>query len=299
MLRRGSKGKLAETRSASEIFVIEEPSAAASGDEGEGVVAVVVGPGNVPLVLEGIGSSAGARVKAVLEGSDLEGEVDVGWTLLSVNGIDVTAVGADAAGDVLKRRSGERRKLRFDARSGSSARRLPVEVALERSAILNLGLTFDPAAAPPLVTAVAPSSPLAGRVAVGAALVSLESLDLSGLSGAEVGAVLARAAAKSASKAFALKFQTPRPTAVRLACLAFKGEAPGEAAAAARASAWLGAADLEVLSVETTAGGGLRVWYNALAPKNLRPAVLAAVAARGGGAETLSDDDDENVESHP
>ena len=157
------------------LFEIQDPSPATEA----GVAEVRVGPGTIPLVFEDAG--CGARVAAAR--APLDADVGVGWRLVAVNGIDVAGVGADGVRAVLEKRSSEDRKLRFE--TGEAEALEKVEIAVDGATIVNLGLDFDAAAKPAVVAAVAAESPLAGRVAVGAKLVSIDGIDLTALHWAE------------------------------------------------------------------------------------------------------------------
>ena len=157
------------------LFEIQDPSPSTEA----GVAEVRVGPGTIPLVFEDAG--CGARVAAAR--APLDADVGVGWRLVAVNGIDVAGVGADGVRAVLEKRSSEDRKLRFE--TGEAEALEKVEIAVDGATIVNLGLDFDAAAKPAVVAAVAAESPLAGRVAVGAKLVSIDGIDLTALHWAE------------------------------------------------------------------------------------------------------------------
>ena len=276
-----SKGKMmaAYERPSDLVFEIQDPSA--EGSEA-GVEEITLGPGKCPLTFETISPAVGrgARVSAVLAPL---GGVEVGWHLVSVNGIDVTLVGAEGVAAVLEKRSGEDRKLRFEAAPRGSEEPAPCEVGVDALAMLNLGLDFDARAKPAVVVGVRPQSLLAGRVAVGAQLLSIDGIDLTALTWAECEQVFGRlTSGKTAPSAYALKFLTPPPKDRLLDCVTFRGEATF-AALRHRASAWASATDVELLSVETVArdgGEALRLWFDALRPANRRPHVAAAIAAR-------------------
>ncbi|EGB04797.1 hypothetical protein AURANDRAFT_66953 [Aureococcus anophagefferens] len=233
------------------LFEIQDPSAEAAE---AGVAEVRVGPGTIPLVFEDAG--CGARVAAAR--APLDADVGVGWRLVAVNGIDVAGVGADGVRAVLEKRSSEDRKLRFE--TGEAEALEKVEIAVDGATIVNLGLDFDAAAKPAVVAAVAAESPLAGRVAVGAKL------------------VFARLV-KATPSAYALRFLTPPPRQTLLDCATF---APGDGerfdAVRRRASAWISASELAIVSVETVDGESLRVWFDALDRRNRRARALDAVA---------------------
>lgn len=159
------------------LFEIQDPLESPAAEAG--VAEVRVGPGTIPLVFEDAG--CGARVAAAR--APLDADVGVGWRLVAVNGIDVAGVGADGVRAVLEKRSSEDRKLRFE--TGEAEALEKVEIAVDGATIVNLGLDFDAAAKPAVVAAVAAESPLAGRVAVGAKLVSIDGIDLTALHWAE------------------------------------------------------------------------------------------------------------------
>ena len=198
-----------------------------------------------------------------------------GWTLLSVNGVDVSRVGAASAEAVLGKRSNEERRLVFEAAPVEAE----LEIAVPGDRIRSLGLEFAPRA-PLVVEAVEDDSPLLGRVAVGARLLAVDGVDLSGLTRGEARAVFQRL--KGA--AFALKFLTEKPTAVRLAHVDFcREEGERWADVLAAASRFLAASRLKTTSVETlrdAGGDGVRIWYDRLDPENARADVVAAVEAR-------------------
>ena len=96
---------------------------------------VRVGPGRIGVIFEDVARGVGARVAVVTRESPLQGIVDAGWIITSVNGVDVTGVGAAAAEAVVEKRGDQARRLIFEAPRGHEVR----EIALEKAALKDVG----------------------------------------------------------------------------------------------------------------------------------------------------------------
>ena len=97
---------------------------------------VRVGPGRIGVIFEDVARGVGARVAVVTRESPLQGIVDAGWIITSVNGVDVTGVGASAAEAVVEKRGDQARRLIFEAPRGVDEVR---EIALEKAALKDVG----------------------------------------------------------------------------------------------------------------------------------------------------------------
>ena len=60
------------------------------------------------MIFEDVARGVGARVAVVTRESPLQGIVDAGWIITSVNGVDVTGVGAAAAEAVVEKEATRR-----------------------------------------------------------------------------------------------------------------------------------------------------------------------------------------------
>ena len=65
---------------------------------------VRVGPGRIGVIFEDVARGVGARVAVDTRESPLQGIVEAGWIITSVNNVDVTGVGAAGAEAVVEKR---------------------------------------------------------------------------------------------------------------------------------------------------------------------------------------------------
>ena len=160
------------------------------------------------------------------------------------------------------------------------------EIALEKAALKDVGASLAPDVKPPTLETVPPGT-LQGRVAPGARIVSVDGVDLTGLDAREARMVFG----KLTGTAFALRFVTPAVTPVDLSHVDFFDEKSFDASKAS-ASAWCEHSGVVLASVETVArgrqGDRIRLWYNKLDRRNLRPAVALAVEEHSQGIRPSS-----------
>jgi hypothetical protein len=244
---------------------------------------VRVGPGRIGVIFEDVARGVGARVAVVTRESPLQGIVDAGWIITSVNGVDVTGVGAAAAEAVVEKRGDQARRLIFEAPRGVDEVR---EIALEKAALKDVGASLAPDVKPPTLETVPPGT-LLGRVAPGSRIVSVDGVDLTGLDAREARMVFG----KLTGTAFALRFVTPSVQPVLLDHVDFFEDKSFDASKNA-ASAWCEHSGVVLASVETVnrgrQGDRIRLWYNKLDRRNLRPAVALAVEEHSQGIRPSS-----------
>ena len=118
-------------------------------------------------------------------------------------------------------------------------------------------------------------------------MVSVDGVDLTGLDAREARMVFG----KLTGTAFALRFVTPSVTPVVLDHVDFFEDKTFEASKAS-ASAWCEHSGVVLASVETVnrgrQGDRIRLWYNKLDRRNLRPAVALAVEEHSQGIRPSS-----------
>ena len=116
---------------------------------------VRVGPGRIGVIFEDVARGVGARVAVVTRESPLQGIVEAGWIITSVNNVDVTGVGAAGAEAVVEKRGDQARRLIFEAPRGADEVR---EIALEKAALKDVGASLAPDVKPPTLETVPPGT---------------------------------------------------------------------------------------------------------------------------------------------
>ena len=147
--------------------------------------AVTAPAGKLAVLFEDVGGKQ-PHVQMVKEDSPLKGQVEPGWALVSLDGIDVSYCDKDQVVELLKQRADKERALVFVGLKPSSApppEFKDVRIAVKGGEQSKLGVIFDAPdeQVPPTLSGVKPDSPFICKVLPGAQLLAIEKDDVSGL----------------------------------------------------------------------------------------------------------------------